>query len=54
MFYTVHFSEGTEDMAVQNLKPSNGYSGCPPLGKLLKEFQVVLLNTGVCSLSGMD
>ena len=51
MFYTAHFCEGTEDMTVKNLKPSKGYGGCritqtrcwPPLGKLLKEFQVELL-----------
>lgn len=62
MFYMAHSSEGTETMAVHNLKPSKGYSGCritqtrcwPPLGKLLNEFQVVLLNTGTCPLSGMD
>lgn len=52
MLYTVHSSEGTEDMAVQNLKAPRGYNSYttiqirwwPPPGQLLKEFQVGLFN----------
>lgn len=59
IFHTEHPCEGMED---QNLKPSKGYSGCkitqtrcrPPPRKLLKEFHVVLLNSGICPLSVRD
>lgn len=62
MFYTVHSSEGTEDMAVQNLKPPKGYDSYriiqirwwSPLEKLLKEFQIRLFSKAVCPLAGME